>query len=244
MNFIGYYRVSTEGQGQTGLGLDSQRSSVLQYINSVGGTLLNEFTDVESGTSSTRSGLNSAIELAATEGAVLVVKRLDRLTRDGFKTTTLLDEMGVQYIDCDSPQDNPLVKNIKLALAKDERDKISIRTKNALEQIQARIEREGHYTTRAGKKIKSLGHKQTLGGEKAQRNSAATRRKQALENPANRRAPAVIVKLRDNGESLRAIANFLNDGGFKTSKGNAFSQVQVKNLYERHLSVSGVCVGD
>ena len=57
--YVAYYRVSTDRQGQSGLGLDAQRKAVLDHLN--GGTLLDSFTEVESGRRNDRPELAKAL---------------------------------------------------------------------------------------------------------------------------------------------------------------------------------------
>ena len=232
MNFIAYYRVSTKSQGDSGLGLSSQKESVQRYISSVNGNLLQEYMEVESGGNTERKYLHQAIAHALRENAVIVVKRLDRLSRDGFRISTMLDDMGVGYIDCDSPHDNPLIKNIKLAMAKDEKDKISERTKNALEVINHNIEKNGFHISRSGRRITSLGNISNLGGKKAIEASRRSRRERALNHPNNIKARAVInLMMQQEGTTYVEVARYLNENGFRTSRDNDFSPVQVGNLH-------------
>lgn len=235
MNYVAYYRVSTERQGKSGLGLESQKESVRNFVKSAGGTIIGEFTDIESGGNDEREYLREAISVAGQTGAPIVVKRLDRLSRGGLKITTELEELGIDYIDCEAPHDSPLIKDIKLSFAKDERAKISDRITSALGVIKENIRKNGYHVSSTGNKITSLGNPQYLGGEKAVARSVAVRKRKAATNPNNRRAIAMIEVLKDNGMSYRAIASYLNDHGFKTSRGNNFSDVQVKNLYMRSL---------
>lgn len=235
MNHIAYYRVSTKSQGDSGLGLGSQKESVRRYVSSVGGTLLHEYMEVESGGNTERKYLHQAIAHALRENAVIVVKRLDRLSRDGFRISTMLDDMGIPYIDCDSPHDNPLIKNIKLAMAKDEKDKISERTKSALAMIGENIERKGYHISKSGRKITSLGNVSNLGGEKAIERSRKSRRERAKNHPDNIRAKAVIdMMMKNPGTTYVQVSKFLNENGFRTSRDNDFSPVQVGNLHRRN----------
>ena len=59
--FIAYYRVSTDKQGKSGLGLEAQRAAVAHYLGSVGGTLRAEFTEVETGKRNDRPELEKAL---------------------------------------------------------------------------------------------------------------------------------------------------------------------------------------
>ena len=233
MNYVGYYRVSTEKQEKSGLGLSSQKQHVRHYVRSVNGNLVGEFTEVQSGGDVDRKILKEAIELALQHSAIIVVKRLDRLSRDGFHISNKLESLGLSYIDCESPNDTGLVKNIKLAVAKEDKEKIGARIGDALNQIKKNIEENGHHITKAGKKITSLGNKENLNNEMAIKNSVATRKAKALTNPNNIRAKAVIDLMKGYGETTYAVVKFLNSNGFRTSRGNEFSQTSVKKLYLR-----------
>lgn len=235
MNYVAYYRVSTEKQGKSGLGLESQRKSVTSYVKSLGGNLVQEFTDVESGAKDDRASLKQAILTAKETGSAIVVKKLDRLSRGGFKIATQLEDLGIEYIDCESPSDSDFIKDIKLSIAKEERTKISSRISSALGVIKENIESKGYHISSTGNKITSLGNAQYLGGERAIAKSVEVRKQKAATDPNNRMATAMIEALKESGMSYRAIAKHLNDRGFKTSRGNNFSDVQVKNLYVRSL---------
>lgn len=215
MNYIGYYRVSTKEQGVSGLGLASQQESVRRYISCVNGNLIEEFTDVASGKADNRENLNNAIIACQKHKAVLVVKKIDRLSRGGFKIAVRLDELGIDYIESDSPNDNELLKNLKLAIAKDERQKISERTKAAL-------------AVRKSQGVK-LGHLKNLTDEGRLKGSEAMRLKKEL-NENNRRAKAHAMTLRKDGMTLQQIAHELNSNGFQTSRGKEFSPTQVSRL--------------
>ena len=92
--FIGYYRVSTKKQGESGLGLEAQRSSVQDFV-SRNGEMIAEFTDIESGKSNTRQGILDAIRMCADHGATLVVKEFSRITRGGYKILYEMDRHKV-----------------------------------------------------------------------------------------------------------------------------------------------------
>lgn len=215
MNYVAYYRVSTKEQGLTGLGLDSQRESVRHFVDNVNGNLINELMEVASAKADNRINLNKAIRECQTHKAILVVKKLDRLSRGGFKIAVRLEELGIQYIESDSPNDNELLKNLKLAIAKDERQKISERTKAAL-------------TVLKNKGVK-LGSPQNLTNAGRVKGAKAMQLKKEL-NENNRRAKAYASKLKENGLSLRGIADNLNANGFQTARGNTFNPIQVSRL--------------
>jgi DNA invertase Pin-like site-specific DNA recombinase len=215
MKYIAYYRVSTNEQGKSGLGLESQKESVRKYVSNVKGELVNEFTDVASGKKDNRENLNKAILEALKHSAVLVVKKLDRLSRGGFKIAVKLEELGIKYIESDSPNDNELLKNIKLAIAKDERLKISERTKAALKVLK-------------DKGVK-LGNPSNLTNDGRKKGAMAMKTKANL-NPNNKRAKVLSITLKSNGYTLQKIANELNSNGFKTARGSQFNPIQVSRL--------------
>jgi DNA invertase Pin-like site-specific DNA recombinase len=139
--FVAYYRVSTQRQGRSGLGLDAQKQSVSDYIKQVGGKLLNEFVEVETGKGanalSKRAQLREAIEQAKKSKAVLLIAKLDRLARNVHFVTGLM-ESGVQFVCADMPEANELTLHIMAAMAQYESRKISERTKEALAQAKLR----------------------------------------------------------------------------------------------------------
>ena len=83
--FVAYYRVSTDKQGRSGLGLEAQQELVRNYLNGGRWSVIGEFTEIESGTRKrlkNRPMLKAALELARKQKATLVVAKLDRLARD------------------------------------------------------------------------------------------------------------------------------------------------------------------
>lgn len=216
-NYIAYYRVSTKEQGISGLGLESQRAAVRKYVASVGGTLIEEFTDIKSGSKdNNRESLNKAIVACQNHKAILVVKKLDRLSRGGFKIAVQLDDLGIKYIESDSPNDNELLKNLKLAIAKDERQKISERTKAALAVKKSQGVVLG--------KPENLNQEGRLKGVESIKSKAKT-------NPNTVRATAYAKVLKEKGLTLQAIADELNSSGFHTSRGKQFNPIQVSRLF-------------
>ena len=130
-NFVAYYRVSTQRQGASGLGLGAQKTAVQSFVLGVRGQLIGEFEEVES------PKLNQAIQLAATRKATLVIAKLDRLARNVHFISRLM-ESGVEFIAADLPHANKLTIHIIAAVAEYEREMIGKRTKAALAQAKAR----------------------------------------------------------------------------------------------------------
>jgi DNA invertase Pin-like site-specific DNA recombinase len=115
--FIAYYRVSRKTQEVSGLGLSAQKTSVLKYVESQNGMILNEFTEIETGTNKkVRIAIQDAIKLAKNEGAVLVIAKIDRLARNVSFVSSLMDA-GVEFVACDMPSANHFTIHIFSALA-------------------------------------------------------------------------------------------------------------------------------
>jgi DNA invertase Pin-like site-specific DNA recombinase len=134
---VGYLRVSTAEQGQSGLGLEAQRASVQAFIAGQGWTLVAEYEDVASGKDDKRPGFQAALARCRQLGAVLVAARLDRITRRAHTLSQLLED-GVSIRAADMPGADDLMLRIYAAMAQKERELISERTKAALAAAKAR----------------------------------------------------------------------------------------------------------
>lgn len=135
-NFIAYYRVSTDRQGASGLGLDAQRQVVAGFV--ANGQLVSEFTEIESGRRHTnRPKLLAALAECRKSRAVLLIARLDRLARNVAFISALM-ENGTDFIACDMPTANRLTIHILAAVAEHEREMISKRTTAALAEAKRR----------------------------------------------------------------------------------------------------------
>lgn len=135
--YIAYFRVSTIRQGASGLGLDAQRAATAQFVHSAEGTLLHEYTEVESGKTNNRLNLDAAIEKCRKTGATLLIAKLDRLARNVAFTANLL-ESGVKFIAVDMPNADRFMLHVYAAMAEEEGRRISERTKAALASAKAR----------------------------------------------------------------------------------------------------------
>lgn len=140
--FVAYYRVSTQRQGDSGLGLEAQKASVERYVASVHGIVAAEFTEIESGKRVTRPQLDDAIKTTARIGATLIVAKLDRLARNTRYILKIRDT-GIPVTFCDLPNvpdgamGRFLITQIA-AVAELEAGMISDRTKAALARAKLR----------------------------------------------------------------------------------------------------------
>src|SRR6516165_29497 len=134
---IGYQRVSTRKQGESGLGLESQEAAIRAYAAQRGATVIGMYTEVESGRRSDRPQLASALAHARRSRATLVVAKLDRLSRNVAFLSALL-ESKADFVACDNPHANKLTVHLLAAVAEHEAEMISRRTKDALAAYKAR----------------------------------------------------------------------------------------------------------
>jgi DNA invertase Pin-like site-specific DNA recombinase len=213
--FVPYFRVSTDQQGRSGLGLEAQQRAVAEYVRGVGGEMLDEFIEVESGKRSDRPELARALAHARRKKATLVVAKLDRLARNTHFITSL-QQSGVSFRAADMPQANEFMVQIIAAVAEYEARLISERTKAGLASARAR-----------GVK---LGKTENL----ARGNHAAARLNAA-------RARAVAVRMRpvidgmkvEGATSARALAQLLNARGYVTDRGCHWHPTTVARLLGR-----------
>src|SRR5262245_55735140 len=138
-----YYRVSTQKQGKSGLGLEAQRAAVQDYAARTGAVIVKEYVEIESGRRADRPELAKAVAHARRSQALLCVAKLDRLARNVAFLSALMDA-GIDFVACDNPTANRLTIHILVAVAEDEARRISDRTKAALAAYIARGGRLGN----------------------------------------------------------------------------------------------------
>jgi DNA invertase Pin-like site-specific DNA recombinase len=219
--FISYFRVSTARQGRSGLGLDAQRKAVVDFLNGGQWEVLGEYTEIESGKHSDRPELRKAMDHARRTGAVLLVAKLDRLSRD-VHFLTGLEKAGVEFVACDMPEANRLTVHIMAVVAQAEREMISKRTKEALAAAKARGVRLGNPNGAAPLRRAGKG---TMAAVAALR-SNADRRAQDLAG--------TVAAIRAAGAtSLQKVADELNRQGITTARGGRWYPCTVRDLEMR-----------
>jgi DNA invertase Pin-like site-specific DNA recombinase len=134
---ITYYRVSTERQGESGLGLLAQKKAVRDFAKANQYQLQSEFVEVESGKKNNRPVLIEALERCKRANATLLIAKLDRLGRNVAFISRLM-ESGVDFKAVDNPYANKLVVHMMAVFAEHERDLISQRTVAALKAAKSR----------------------------------------------------------------------------------------------------------
>jgi len=213
--YVIYKRVSTADQGRSGLGLEAQKRDVdlfLANYSDVPFEVVGEFVDVQSGKDGDRPELTKAIALAKRAGAELLVSKLDRLSRRVSFISALMEEKKLTLRVASMPTADSFQLHIYAALAEQERNFISLRTKAALAAAKAK-----------GQKLGVMRDK-------------TMKRNEAVKANANRRAEniaGIILPLRDAGRTLREIASELDKAGVTTARGGSWSATQVQRALAR-----------
>ena len=210
--YISYIRVSTKRQGDSGLGLEAQERDISLYLDNYAEEpfeVIASFCDVASGTKVNRPQLAEAIELSAKTGATILVAKLDRISRDVEQIAGLIKRCD--FIVASMPHADKFSLHIYSALAEQERDFISIRTKSALQAYKVR---------NPHKKLGSPSYQVEKLNE--------GKKKKALEEA--QKVSGLIVPLRKQGASLRNICNTLNTSGITTCRGTEFHPSLVSRM--------------
>jgi len=220
-----YYRVSTKGQGDSGLGLEAQKAYLAHFLKPDSYEIVTELVEVATAKSidcKVRPLLCEAIKLCVDNGYTLAVAKLDRLSRNLLHTLQIFEQLEKRLFSCDVPSDNGKIDKMMLqmigAFAERERELISIRTKQALEAKKVRGEvwnRNSTWTDSA--RIK---------GQKTNSAKAAT-------NKNTSRAKDYATMLRNNGKTLEQVAEILNEQNHQTATGKKFDKALVKYLIDK-----------
>lgn len=216
MNYISYIRVSTKGQERSGLSFEAQKAIIEHYAQIDKVEIVREFIETESGKDiENRPILKEAIQYALKHRYILVVAKLDRLSRDVEHIFKIHKEMGSLLKSCDLPTTDALTLSIYAGIAQRERELISIRTRQAL---QAKI--------RGGAKLGKMSNLT----DKGRRAGTLARSYKAQSNQNNQRAKAFVHICRQKGMSLAEIAEQLNSNGFSTATGKKFKKMTVSRI--------------
>lgn len=216
MNHVAYIRVSTKKQEKSGLGLEAQKAIIEHYTKQEQSQIIKYYIETESGKEiENRPQLQEAINFCRSQKAVLVVAKLDRLSRDVEHIFAIKKQLGDYFKSCDLPSTDSLTLSIFAGLAQREREIISIRTKLALQQKKKQGAR--------------LGSPQNLTQE-ARKKGAEANKKKAQETKSNKISCSIIASLRKEGNSYQKIADQLNQLGLKTARGKTYKRATVKML--------------
>ena len=223
-NFVSYLRVSTARQGQSGLGLEAQRKAVEDFLNGGHWKLIQEFVEIESGKINDRAELTKAMALCRLRNAILVIAKIDRLSRDAHFLLGL-QKASVRFVAADMPEANEMVVGIMAVVAQAERKMISTRTKAALAAAKAKGTKLGGIRHRADGSIVKIDADAIAKGR-------AVRAAKAQARAAD--IAPIVDDIKESGAvSLRQIAAGLNERGIPTARGCQWSAVQVQRVMSR-----------
>lgn len=221
--YISYYRVSSQKQGRSGLGLEAQHTLVDRFPKD--GPVLAEYVEVETGKRTDRPQLTLALAHAKATNSILLIAALSRLARNVAFTANLMDS-GVEFICCDHPSATRLTLHILAAVAEEESRLISERTKAALAEAKKRgvllgSARPGHWD------------KCERGWKKAI--AAASKKRQADADAHYEILVPMLREQREAGRTMVQIRDWLNARGFKTTRKTPFTEERVWHIIAKYL---------
>lgn len=223
--FVAYYRVSTDKQGRSGLGLDAQREAVARHAAGCGGTVTAAFQEVESGRKGDRPQLALALAECRLRRAVLLIAKLDRLARDAHFLLGL-EKAGVEFVAADMPYANRLTIGVMALVAEEEARATSARTKAALAAAKARGIRLGNPRLRPGDGA-------TAADARAAWSASAARRAAEV-------LPYVQAARRAGAITLQELADALTARGVRTPRGGeGWRPWQVRRVLNRASQAPG-----
>ena len=219
--FVSYLRVSTDKQGEHGLGIAVERKAVDDYLNGGNWSLIAEYVEVESGKRNDRPKLSAALHHAKVTGARLLIAKLDRLSRDAHFLLGL-QKAGVKFTACDMPDANELTIGILALVAQNEREAISTRTKAAMAAAKARGQTFGNPNGAAPFRRAGKGNA-----------DAVATIKTIADQHAQDFRPVIEAIKADGITSLRGVATELNARGILTARGGQWDATRVRRLLQR-----------
>ena len=222
MKYVIYYRVSTDKQDKSGLGLEAQQKQVNDYLQSKpDAVVIAEYVEIDSGKKVNRIELNKAVVDAKKNKAVLLVAKLDRVARNVKLFLDLLDQVRIEFTDLpalsNGTSDSRLVLTQLAAFAEWEAAKISERTKAALAAKKARGEPMG-----------------IMGKENIKATNG--KRKEQADDFAKQLA-GMLIPLAET-MSQRRLVDYLNQHGIKSPTGKEWRLNSLQNVLNRAKSFS------
>ncbi len=215
IKYVIYRRVSTKEQGKSGLGLEAQTRDItayLEYYSDQPYKVIGDYTDILSGSEDIRPQLEQALAVVKKEKAILLVAKIDRLSRKVSFIATLMEDKTIQFKVANLPQADKMQLHLYAMLAEQERDFISQRTKSALREAKAR-----------GVKLGGL-RDLTLKRNQVRQANALSQAK-SLES--------IVKPLRKQGMKVAHITEALNQANIRAPKGGLWSSVQVSRVLTR-----------
>ena len=219
--FVAYYRVSTQRQAASGLGLEAQREAVARLAEKRGANILCEYTEIESGKNNVRPQLAKALHHTQITGATLVIAKLDRLSRNASFLLTLQDS-GVKFMCSDMPEANHLTIGILALVAQQEREAISIRTREALDAAKRRGVKLGNPNGASALRRAQKGHEASIARIKDRADAHALPLRSVVDD-----------LMKGGCRSHAALARELNARRILSPRGGSWHKASVRNLLAR-----------
>jgi DNA invertase Pin-like site-specific DNA recombinase len=208
-DYVVYYRVSTQKQGRSGLGLDAQRTMVTNFLKP-DDTVIDEFTDIQSGKKDNRVGLLECLRLVKKTKSKLLIPKLDRFSRKVSFISGIIDQ-GIDIVVCEHPNVNTFFLHLLACFAEEERRQISERTKAALREAKKR----GVELGKNGKVLSRINRKNKL---------------EFIESIKDD-----LISVQNESPTLSGMSRLLNDRQIPTYLNKSWHPQTVKN-YLSHMS--------
>lgn len=217
MQYVTYLRLSREARNGRNYGLEAQRRDLDLFLGQFcpdddGCAEIASYTEVQSGADDDRPELAKAIAHAKREGATLLVAKLDRLSRRVSFIAGLLEDRRLNFCVACMPHADKFALHVYAALAEQEREFISARTKAGLAAAKARGVRLG------GLRPNTIRSNEAA---RTKANAEAEQLRSVLE-------PMVV-----NAMSLRAMAAALAKAGKTSRNGTPLDAKQVARIVDR-----------
>lgn len=227
MKVVAYIRVSTKGQGDSGLGLDAQRDYITRAADQNGWEIVGEFIDVVSGKLAIedRPEGAKALTLCKEQDAQLVVAKLDRLSRDVHHIAGLMKT--TKFKVATMPQAQTFELHLYAALAQQEREFIASRTREALASLQKRAD-DGDAV--AVQKVQNRADALAKGRAVADITVANDQRMKNVNAHQAAVQPHLLACLYNKVNTLQSVADCLNTKGLRTARGSEFTPTAVRRL--------------
>lgn len=224
---VAYIRVSTKGQGDSGLGLEAQREYIQRAAQQNAWEIIGEFVDVVSGKLAIEDRPEGvkALALCKEHDAQLVIAKLDRLSRDVHHIAGLMKT--IKFKVATMPQAQTFELHLFASLAQQEREFISGRTREALAALQSRADAGDAV---AVQKVKNRSDALAKGRAVADITVANNQRMANVSTYQTTIEPHLKSCLHDKINTLQSVADCLNAKGLRTARGSAFTPTAVRRL--------------
>jgi DNA invertase Pin-like site-specific DNA recombinase len=234
VSYVTYRRVSTREQSKSGLGLEAQSRDIRLYLDNYSPEpweVIGEFVETKSGSEDDRPELTKAIDLAKRKKAILLVAKLDRLSRDVEFIAKIIKDKRLSFRVASMPTADKFQLHIYAALAEQERDFISTRTRDALAEAKIKGVKLGN----PRKRTRTVNGEKRIGWEPALKNGRAIITAEADQFAAN--VTPIIDGIRSSGiDTLQGIADALNNRGIKTRRDGRWYAKTVANILNREAA--------